>query len=126
MKQSAASAVLNRIPASADVMIWTVMNMRRSAKSMRLIDADLLKENIVKWLKPLNPDESETIKLACVLKSVVEEINEQPTAFDADKVVEQLKTKKTRTAALQKASEYFEGETDAFEVAIKIVKDGES
>ena len=57
---------------------------------MRLIDADLLKENIVKWLKPLNPDESETIKLACVLKSVVEEINEQPTAFDVNKVVEQL------------------------------------
>lgn len=53
-------------------------------------------------------------------------IDEQPTAFDVDKVVEQLKTKKARTAALQKASEYFEGETDAFEVAIKIVKDGES
>lgn len=53
-------------------------------------------------------------------------VQEQPTAFDVDKVVEQLKTKKTRTAALQKASEYFEGETDAFEVAIKIVKDGES
>lgn len=53
-------------------------------------------------------------------------IDEQPTAFDLDKVVEQLKTKKARTAALQKASEYFEGETDAFEVAIKIVKDGES
>ena len=53
-------------------------------------------------------------------------IDDQPTAFDVDKVVEQLKTKKARTAALQKASEYFEGETDAFEVAIKIVKDGES
>ena len=53
-------------------------------------------------------------------------IDEQPTAFDVDKVVEQLKTKKARTAALHKASEYFEGETDAFEVAIKIVKDGES
>lgn len=53
-------------------------------------------------------------------------IDEQPTAFDLDKVVEQLETRKTRTAALQKASEYFEGETDAFEVAIKIVKDGES
>ena len=51
-------------------------------------------------------------------------IDEQPTAFDLDKVVEQLKTKKARTAALQKASEYFEGETDAFEVAIKIVKGG--
>ena len=53
-------------------------------------------------------------------------IDEQPTVFDVDKVVERLKTKKTRTAALQKSSEYFEGETDAFEVAIKIVKDGES
>lgn len=53
-------------------------------------------------------------------------IDEQPTVFDVDKVVEQLETRKTRTAALQKASEYFEGETDAFEVAIKIVKDGES
>lgn len=53
-------------------------------------------------------------------------IDEQPTAFDLDKVVEQLETRKTRAAALQKASEYFEGETDAFEVAIKIVKDGES
>lgn len=53
-------------------------------------------------------------------------IDEQPTVFDIDKVVEQLETRKTRAAALQKASEYFEGETDAFEVAIKIVKDGES
>ena len=55
---------------------------------------------------------------------ILEKIDEQPTAFDLDNVVEQLETKKTRTAALQKASEYFEGETDAFEVAIKIVKEG--
>lgn len=53
-------------------------------------------------------------------------IDEQPTAFDVDKVVEQLETRKTRAAALQKkyTSEYFEGETDAFEFAIKIVKGG--
>lgn len=53
-------------------------------------------------------------------------IDNQPTAFDVEKVVEQLKTKKTRTAALQEKyiSEYFEGETDAFEFAIKIVKEG--
>ena len=51
-------------------------------------------------------------------------IDEQPTVFDVDKVVEQLEARKTRAAALQKASEYFEGETDAFEVAIKIVKGG--
>lgn len=53
-------------------------------------------------------------------------IDEQPTVFDIDKVVEQLETRKTRAAALQKKyiSEYFEGETDAFEFAIKIVKGG--
>ena len=34
MKHSAASAVLNRIPASADVTIWTAMNMWRSVKSI--------------------------------------------------------------------------------------------
>lgn len=53
-------------------------------------------------------------------------IDEQPTAFNVDKVVEQLEARKTRAAALQKKyiSEYFEGETDAFEFAIKIVKEG--
>lgn len=53
-------------------------------------------------------------------------IDNQPTAFDLDKVVEQLETRKTKAAALQKkyTSEYFEGETDAFEFAIKIVKEG--
>lgn len=53
-------------------------------------------------------------------------IDNQPTAFDADKVVEQLETRKTKAAALQKkyTSEYFEGETDAFGFAIKIVKGG--
>ena len=52
-------------------------------------------------------------------------IDEQPTAFDIDKVVEQLETRKTRAAALQKkyTSEYFEGETDAFEFAIKIMEE---
>lgn len=85
---------------------------------MRLIDADELIKYIKIWEigTSISSDQKEFID--CVSK--------QPTVFDVDKVVEQLKTKKTRTAALQKASEYFEGETDAFEVAIKIVKDGES
>lgn len=53
-------------------------------------------------------------------------IDEQPTVFDVDKVIEQLETRKTRATALQEenTSEYFEGETDAFEFAIKIVKGG--
>jgi hypothetical protein len=84
----------------------------------RLIDAD----ELIKYIKIWEIGTS----ISSDQKEFIDCINEQPTVFDVDKVVEQLKTKKTRTAALQKASEYFEGETDAFEVAIKIVKDGES
>lgn len=53
-------------------------------------------------------------------------IDEQPTAFDVDEVVQQLETKKTRATELKKKyiSEYFNGEADAFEFAIKIVKGG--
>lgn len=63
---------------------------------MRLIDADLLKENILRWLKPSKPDEPEMIEVANALVSTMMEIDEQPTAFDADKVVEQLKQLKMR------------------------------
>lgn len=84
----------------------------------RLIDADDLIEYIKIWEigNSISSDQKEFID--CV--------NRQLTVFDVDKVVEQLETKKTRAAALQEenTSEYFEGETDAFEFAIKIVKEG--
>lgn len=57
---------------------------------MRLIDADLLKEKISKWLKPSKPDETEMIEVADALVSTIMEIDEQPTAYDVDKVIEQL------------------------------------
>lgn len=63
---------------------------------MRLIDADLLKESILKWLKPSKPDETEMIEVADALVSTMMEIDEQPTAFDVDKVVEQLKQLKMK------------------------------
>lgn len=63
---------------------------------MRLIDADLLKENISKWLKPSKPDEAEMIEVADALVSTMMEIDEQPTAFNSGKVVEQLKELKMR------------------------------
>lgn len=85
---------------------------------MRLIDADDLIEYIKIWEigNSISSDQKEFID--CV--------NRQLTVFDVDKVVEQLETKKTRAAALQKKyiSEYFEGEADALEFAIKIVKGG--
>lgn len=84
----------------------------------RLIDADELIEYIKIWEigNSISSDQKEFID--CV--------NRQPTVFDLDKVVKQLETRKTRATALQKEniSEYFEGETDAFEFAIKIVKGG--
>lgn len=84
----------------------------------RLIDADDLIEYIKIWEigNSISSDQKEFID--CV--------NRQLTVFDVDKVVEQLETRKTRATALQKEniSEYFEGETDAFEFAIKIVKGG--
>jgi hypothetical protein len=85
----------------------------------RLIDADLLKESVAKWLKSYKPDETETIKLACVLESVVEEIDEQPTAFDADKVVESL-TNKFRIVSNDEDLEW----NRAIDCAVKIVKEG--
>ena len=87
----------------------------------RLIDAEELKERFCEENCGKNRCVDHMDKCAWILS-----VEESKTAFDVDKVVEQLKTKKARTAALQKESEYFEGETDAFEVAIKIVKDGES
>lgn len=87
----------------------------------RLIDADLLKRNITKWLKPLKPDETETIELADILKSVVVEIDEQPTAFDVDKVVQQLEKRSTLAKPV--------GWTKSYEIvilndAVEIVKGG--
>ena len=56
---------------------------------MRLIDADLLKDDMIKCLKPLKPEE-EMIDSDVALMSTIMEIDEQPTAFDVDKVIEQI------------------------------------
>lgn len=85
---------------------------------MRLIDADKLKEAINTSLN--------TGKETFSTEIIHEAIDEQPTAFGVDKVVEQLEKRKAKVAALQKkyTPEYFEGKADAFEFAIKIVKGG--
>ena len=57
----------------------------------RLIDDNLLKKGIKKWLKPSKPDEDEYISITDALVSTLQEIEAQPTAFDVDKVVEQLR-----------------------------------
>lgn len=54
---------------------------------MRLIDADLLMRKCEKWLKPKAPDEDEMVSVADIAVSTLMEIEEQPTAFDVEKVV---------------------------------------
>lgn len=95
---------------------------------MRLIDADLLKENISRWLKPSKPDETEMIEAADALVSTMMEIDEQPTAFDVDKVVEQLKQLKMRyfltiaNTGNKKLDIAYENVGNALDRAIEIVK----
>lgn len=61
---------------------------------MRLIDADLLKKNIAKWLQGSDTQETVMVKLDDISVSVIMEIEEQPTAYDVEKVVKQLEDMK--------------------------------
>ena len=56
----------------------------------RLIDADSLKKNIAKWLQGSDPQETVMVKLDDIAVSVLMEIEEQPTAYDVEKVVAEL------------------------------------
>lgn len=88
---------------------------------MRLIDADLLKENISKWLKPSKPDETEMIDVADAIVSTMMEIEEQPTAYDTDKVVEQLENRSALARPVGWSKAY---EIIMLKDAIEIVKGG--
>ena len=95
----------------------------------RLIDADKLIQEMSEWYwdkEKQKAAENDASPMDLFTHLAITTVQEQPTAFDVDKVVEQLETRKARATALQKenTSEYFEGETDAFEFAIKIVKGG--
>ena len=57
---------------------------------MKLIDADLLMRKCKKWLKPKAPDEDEMVSLTDIAVSTLMEIEEQPTAFDVEKVLNEL------------------------------------
>ena len=88
---------------------------------MRLIDADLLKENISKWLKPYKPDETEMIDVTDAIVSTMMEIDEQPTAYDTDKVVEQLENRSALARPVGWSKAY---EIIMLKDAIEIVKGG--
>lgn len=96
---------------------------------MRLIDADLLMRKCEKWLKPKAPDEDEMVSLTDIAVSMLMEIEEQPTAFDAEKVIEKLQVLSDKTdddIAVCEADtcQYYDGYGDGLDRAVEIVKRG--
>ena len=95
----------------------------------RLIDADLLMRKCEKWLKPKAPDEDEMVSLTNIAVSMLMEIEEQPTAFDVEKVIEKLHVlsdKADDDIAVCEADtcQYYDGYGDGLDRAIEIVKRG--
>ena len=88
---------------------------------MRLIDADLLKKNIAKRLQGGDPQETTMVKLDDIAVSVLMEIEEQPTAYDTEKVVAELEN-----LSNAEADYYFAKSNDVIdrECAIEIVRKG--
>lgn len=81
---------------------------------MRLIDESTLKKSIEKWLHP-DPSVDRMVDIEDIGVSVMMEIEEQPTAYDVDKVVEQLDTYITKLVGRNSA---------LYQTVMQIVKGG--
>lgn len=90
---------------------------------MRLIDANLLMRKCEKWLKPKAPAEDEMVSLTDIAVSMLMEIEEQPTAFDVDSVVNELKRGKFIESETV-LSDIHQGYNAGLGRAIEIVKRG--
>lgn len=80
----------------------------------RLIDESDLKKSIEKWLNP-DPNADRMVDINDITVSVMMEIEEQPTAYDVDKVVEQLDTYITKLVGRNSA---------LYQTVMQIVKGG--
>lgn len=94
---------------------------------MRLIDADELRKRICKGFTQNEPDENPMVDLCECLADFISIIDAQPTAYDVDKVVEELKGELQRTyyeATSKHGSLFSLGENTSYQKAIEIVKAG--
>lgn len=80
----------------------------------RLIDEETLKKSIEKWLNP-DPNADRMVNIDDIAVSMMMEIEEQPTAYDPDKVVEQLDTYITKLVGRNSA---------LYQTVMQIVKGG--
>lgn len=97
--------------------------MKRS--KIRLIDEETLKKSIEKWLNP-DPNADRMVNIDDIAVSVMMEIEEQPTAYDVDKVVAELEKRAEEFAwgVSEFQDGYYAGIKDGFRQAIQIVKGG--
>lgn len=91
---------------------------------MRLIDADELRKRICKGFTQNEPDENPMVDLCECLADFISIIDEQPTAYDVDKVVEQLKNEKEFWSDATYNKEIGKQKARSYEHAIEIVKGG--
>mgnify|MGYP003316299128 CR=1 FL=1 len=92
---------------------------------MRLIDADEML-NVINTAKLITPPEKDMLKIKInelVYKSITELINAVPTAYDIDKVVEQIEDEKEFHEQIE-YSLLALGYRSAYKKAIEIVKGG--
>lgn len=94
---------------------------------MRFIDEETLKKSIEKWLNP-DPNADRMVDIDDIAVSVMMEIEEQPTAYDVDKVVAELeKLADKANDKILEAGElqlYYDGYEDALRTAVEVVKGG--
>ena len=93
---------------------------------MRLIDADeviLHLNDFMLQQSPIDVQDIESIKVSAVIKDCIKAVDEQPTAYDVDKVVEQLGKKQNNKGFGDTIQEIFYD--SGLEDAIEIVKGGE-
>ena len=81
---------------------------------MRLIDESALKKSIEKWLNP-DPNADRMVDIEDITVSVMMEIEEQPTAYNVDKVVAELDTYITKLVGRNSA---------LYQTVMQIVKGG--
>lgn len=94
-------------------------------KKRWLVDADelILHLNDYKLQQsPIDVQDIESINVRAVIQDCIKAVEEQPTAYDVDKVVEQLEDRSTLSRPVGWSKSY---EIVTLEDAIEIVKGGE-
>lgn len=92
---------------------------------MRLIDADkliLYLNDFMLQQSPIDVQDIESIKVSAVIKDCIKAVDEQPTAYNVDKVVEQLGKKQNNKGFGGTIQEIFYD--SGLEDAVEIVKGG--